>query len=166
EPDGPIPPQEMAHTATAILPVSQRILPSPSPSDETWARSSDGQANGAALPDVGTLSRSPAASATAERGKSRKGTSRSGGAFDARVLQPIGDLVLPIDEDRVVRAGLLAFAAAGAVLLDHRDDAEEARRVSHRNHLERLERAPLDALLAAGAALFVDEGDGPLGLLQ
>src|SRR5438309_1773259 len=66
--DGPIPPQEMAHTVTAIPPVSQRILPTPSPSDETWARSSDGQANGAALPDVGTLSRSPAASATAERG--------------------------------------------------------------------------------------------------
>src|SRR5207245_2089644 len=85
----------------------------------------------------------------------------SGGAFDARALQPVRHLVLAIDEDGVVRARLLALAATGAVLLDDRDDAEEARGVLDRNHLERLERAALDALLAAGATLLVDERDGP-----
>src|SRR5712691_5932959 len=90
----------------------------------------------------------------------------SGRAFDARALQPVRHLVLAVDEDGVVGARLLALAAAGAVLLDHGDDAEEAGGIAHGNHLERLERAALHALLAAGAALLVDEGDGPLVLLQ
>src|SRR5205823_10484605 len=53
-----------------------------------------------------------------------------------------------------------------AVLLDDLDDAGEAGRVGHRDHLQRFEGAALDALLAAGAALLVDEGDGTLVLLQ
>src|SRR6266850_888628 len=94
------------------------------------------------------------------------GGCRSGRAFDARALQPVRHLVLAVDEDGVVGTRLLALPAAGAVLLDHRDDAEEAGRVAHGDHLQRLERAAFHALLAAGAALLVDEGDRPLVLLQ
>src|ERR1700687_3925608 len=90
----------------------------------------------------------------------------SSGLLHLRGLEPLRHGVLAIDEDRVVRAGLLALAAARAVLLDHRDDPEEARGVLDRHHLQRLERAALDALLAARARLLVDEGDGPLVLLQ
>src|SRR5256886_15638293 len=92
--------------------------------------------------------------------------SRLRGLFHAGVLQPVRDPVLPVDEYVVVRAGLLAFAAAGAVLLDHADHAEEAVRVLHVHHLQRLERAPLDALLAAGARLLVHESERALVLLQ
>src|ERR1700686_905640 len=94
------------------------------------------------------------------------GTSALRSALDARVLQPLRHGVLAIDEDGVIRTRLLALAAPCAVLLDHGDDAEEARGVADRHHLERLERAALDALLAAGAGLLVDEGDGPLVLLE
>src|SRR5207237_7574688 len=100
------------------------------------------------------------------RGQFRANRVESSGAFDARVLQPVRDLVLAVDEDRVVRTGLLALAAAGAVLLDDRHDPEEARRILDGDHLQRLERAALDALLATGAALLVDERDRPFGLLE
>src|SRR2546422_9074860 len=96
----------------------------------------------------------------------RSGEQASGCPFDARALQPLRYLVLAVDEDGVVWARLLAFPAPGAVLLDHGDDAEEAGGVAHRDHLQGLERAALHALLAAGAALLVDEGDGALVLLQ
>src|SRR2546430_11451195 len=88
------------------------------------------------------------------------------GLLHAGVLQPVRDPVLPVDEDGVIRTGLLAFAAAGAVLLDHADHAEEAVRVLHVHHLQGLERAALDALLAAGARLLVHESDRALVLLQ
>src|SRR5512134_138156 len=81
--------------------------------------------------------------------------------------EPRRQLVPAEHEDRSVRTGLLALAAAGALRLLRPHDAEVRRlRVHLLLEVQAVERAVLGALVAAGAGEHVHEGDGALLLLQ
>ena len=88
----------------------------------------------------------------------------AGGGLVAGVVELFEHGALGEDVDGVPAAGLLAEAAAGAVLLDHDGLAEEVGGAFGEVELERFEGADVDAEFAAGADALVgvDDGFGPL----